>query len=54
VDTGYQARIPGFQAPLPGVFLSNFSPIFPEDQGINFTVREGEKFARLIQKEIAG
>ena len=51
VDTAYQEKIPGFKTPLPGVFLSNFSQIFPEDRGTNFAVREGEKIARLIQQE---
>jgi protoporphyrinogen oxidase len=52
VDTSYEARIPDYRTPLPGVFLSNFSQIFPEDRGTNFAVREGEKIARLIQEEI--
>ncbi len=54
VDTSYESRIPDYQTPLPGVFLSNFSQIFPEDRGTNFAVREGEKIARLIQQEVAG
>ncbi len=52
VDTSYEAKIPDYQTPLPGVFLSNFSQIFPEDRGTNFAVREGEKIARLIGEEI--
>lgn len=50
VDTGYEAKIPDFKTPLPGVFLSNFSQIFPEDRGTNFAVREGEKIAKLVQQ----
>ena len=53
VDTDYEAKIPDFKTPLPGVFLSNFSQIFPEDRGTNFAVRDGEKIARLIQQESA-
>jgi protoporphyrinogen oxidase len=53
VDTDYEAKIPASQTPLPGVFLSNFSQIFPEDRGTNFAVREGEKIAALILKEAA-
>jgi protoporphyrinogen oxidase len=49
VDTAYEAKIPAYQTPLPGVFLANFSQIFPEDRGTNFAVREGEKIARLMQ-----
>ena len=50
VDTAYEAKIPEYQTPLPGVFLANFSQIFPEDRGTNFAVREGEKIAALIRQ----
>jgi protoporphyrinogen oxidase len=50
VDTDYEARIPAYQTPLPGVFLANFSQIFPEDRGTNFAVREGEKIASKIKE----
>ena len=52
VDTAYEAKIPDYQTPLPGVFLSNFSQIFPEDRGTNFAVREGEKIAALVRKSL--
>jgi len=51
VDTDYEEKIPAYQTPLPGVFLANFSQIFPEDRGTNFAVREGEKIAALIRRE---
>jgi hypothetical protein len=54
VDTEYDTKIPAYQTPLPGVFLANFSQIFPEDRGTNFAVREGEKVAALIQKQAVG
>jgi protoporphyrinogen oxidase len=54
VDTNYEKKIPDHKTPLPGVFLSNFSQIFPEDRGTNFAVREGEKTAALIRRENAG
>ena len=50
VDTGYAEKIPAYQTPLPGVFLANYSQIFPEDRGTNFAVREGEKIAALIRQ----
>jgi protoporphyrinogen oxidase len=49
VDTGYEEKIPDYQTPLAGVFLANFSQIFPEDRGTNFAVREGEKIAALVR-----
>jgi protoporphyrinogen oxidase len=52
VDTGYEAKIPEYRTPLPGVYLANFSQIFPEDRGTNFAVREGEKIAALVGREV--
>ena len=51
VDTDYENKIPEYKTPLPGVFLANFSQIFPEDRGTNFAVREGEKIATLVRRE---
>jgi protoporphyrinogen oxidase len=48
VDGDYRERIPDYQTPVPGVYLANFSQIFPEDRGTNFAVREGEKIAASI------
>ncbi len=52
VDTRYAGKIPDYRTPLPGVFLANFSQIFPEDRGTNFAVKEGEKIAALIQQHL--
>jgi len=52
VDTAYEEKIPGHQTPLAGVFLANFSQIFPEDRGTNFAVREGEKIAALVRQAV--
>jgi protoporphyrinogen oxidase len=51
VDTDYEKKITEYKTPLPGVFLANFSQIFPEDRGTNFAVREGEKIATLVRRE---
>ena len=51
VDTRYEEKIPAYQTPLPGVYLANFSQIFPEDRGTNFAVREGLKIAEMIRQE---
>lgn len=53
VDTDYEEKIPDYRTPLPGVYLANFSQIFPEDRGTNFAVREGEKIAALVQHDLA-
>lgn len=54
VDTTYESRIPEYRTPLPGVFLANFSQIFPEDRGTNYAVREGNKIARMLNSELRG
>lgn len=48
VDLDYESKIPGNRTPIPNVYLANFSQIFPEDRGTNFSVREGRKIAKLI------
>lgn len=52
VDTRYDEKIPEYKTPLPGVYLANFSQIFPEDRGTNFAVLEGEKIAALVQRDL--
>jgi protoporphyrinogen oxidase len=51
VDTEYEKKMPPHKTPLPGVFLANFSQIFPEDRGTNFAVREGNKIAEMLKAE---
>jgi protoporphyrinogen oxidase len=51
VDTGYEQKIPAYRTPLPGVFLCNFSQLFPEDKGTNCAVNEGFKIADLLAQE---
>lgn len=50
VDIGYDSKIIPYETPLPGVFLANFTQIFPEDRGTNFAVREGRSIGKLIGK----
>jgi protoporphyrinogen oxidase len=52
VDTGYAGRIPDYRTPLPGVYLANFSQVFPEDRGTNFAVREGRKIAAMVAGDL--
>jgi protoporphyrinogen oxidase len=53
VDRKYDEKLPDYRTPLPGVYLANFSQIFPEDRGINFAVVEGEKIAALMQRDLS-
>ncbi|MEB3223342.1 MAG: NAD(P)/FAD-dependent oxidoreductase [Candidatus Sericytochromatia bacterium] len=45
VRVGYGHRRPGFETPLPGVFLANMTHIFPEDRGVNYAIRCGTQAA---------
>lgn len=48
VTCDHQRTAPGLRTPLPGLYLANFSQIFPEDRGTNFALREGRKAATLM------
>lgn len=52
VDTSYQSKIAEYKTPVKGVYLSNFSQIYPEDRGTNYAVREGNKIAEIINKDL--
>lgn len=48
VGLNYAENIPEKVTPLPNVYLSNFSQIFPEDRGTNYAVRDGKSVAELV------
>ena len=48
VDVDYEKKIPAYESPVPGVYLSNFSQIFPDDRGTNYAVAEGQKVSSMI------
>lgn len=48
VGWDYANKIPEYKTPIEGVYLSNFSQIYPEDRGTNFAVREGNRIAELV------
>lgn len=41
-------KILPYETPVPGVFLANFTQIYPDDRGTNFAVREGTTVARAV------
>lgn len=51
VDPDYEQKIPDYVTPVEGVYLANFSQIFPEDRGTNYAVREGRKIARMLLQQ---
>ncbi len=48
VTTDYLSKLPPHQTPLPGVFLANMAHVYPQDRGQNYSLRLGERMARLM------
>ncbi|MBX3102506.1 MAG: FAD-dependent oxidoreductase [Bacteroidetes bacterium] len=46
----YRRLIPEVESPFNGLFLSNFSQVFPQDRGTNAAVAEGLKAAASIRR----
>lgn len=52
VDVDYEKKIPDYRSKVPGVYLANFSQIFPDDRGTNYAVAEGNKIAEMIAGDL--
>ncbi|MBP6929890.1 MAG: NAD(P)/FAD-dependent oxidoreductase [Candidatus Moranbacteria bacterium] len=52
VGTDYREKIPAYQSPIPSVYLSNFSQIFPDDRGTNYAIEEGKKIATMVLSQL--
>lgn len=52
VDVDYEKKIPPYRSVIPGVYLANFSQIFPDDRGTNYAVEEGKKMAALVDQDL--
>jgi protoporphyrinogen oxidase len=48
VTTGYLDTLPPHRTPLPGVYLANMAHVYPQDRGQNYSLRLGERMARLL------
>ncbi|HUS81954.1 MAG TPA: NAD(P)/FAD-dependent oxidoreductase [Dehalococcoidia bacterium] len=47
ITTHYGASIPSHETPVSGLYLANTTQIYPEDRGLNYSVRLGDKIASL-------
>jgi protoporphyrinogen oxidase len=52
ITRNYSARVPEHRTPLPNLYLANSAQIYPEDRGTNYSVRIGNKVARIVQNDI--
>jgi protoporphyrinogen oxidase len=48
VTVDYLSKLPPHRTPLPGVYLANMAHVYPQDRGQNYSMRLGERMARLI------
>jgi protoporphyrinogen oxidase len=49
IGTNYSQRIPDHRTPIAGLYLANTTQIYPEDRGINYSVRLGEVISEVVQ-----
>lgn len=47
---GYPQRLPPHKTPLEHVYLANMAHVYPQDRGQNYSIRLGEKMARMLDK----
>jgi protoporphyrinogen oxidase len=52
VTTGYLESLPPHRTPLAGVYLANMAHVYPQDRGQNYSLRLGERMARLILTDV--
>jgi protoporphyrinogen oxidase len=48
VTTTYLDSLPPHRTPMPGVYLANMAHVYPQDRGQNYSLRLGERMARLL------
>jgi protoporphyrinogen oxidase len=54
ITTNYSKQIPDMRTGIDGLYLANTTQVYPEDRGQNYSLRLGERVARLILKDAAG
>lgn len=53
VDIGFEEdKLVPHETPCPGVLMCNFSQIYPMDRGTNYAVRDGNRMAEMLLKDL--
>jgi protoporphyrinogen oxidase len=52
ITCNYSQRIPRHRTPLEGLYLANTLQIYPEDRGVNYSVRLGQEISQLVNEDI--
>ena len=53
VTRGYGKLIPDHRTSIGGLYLANTAQIYPEDRGMNYSVRLGKRIAALVHEDAA-
>jgi protoporphyrinogen oxidase len=53
VTTNYLDSLPPHRTPLAGVYLANMAHVYPQDRGQNYSLRLGERMARMMLDDLA-
>jgi len=48
VSTNYARQIPEHRTPIAGLYLANTTQIYPEDRGMNYSVRLGMNISKMV------
>ncbi len=54
VTVGYSRRLPPHRTPIRGLYLANTSQIYPQDRGMNYSIRLGKVAAGLVLEGLKG
>jgi protoporphyrinogen oxidase len=52
ITCNYSQRIPDHRTPLKGLYLANTLQIYPEDRGVNYSVRLGQTISRIVAQDL--
>jgi protoporphyrinogen oxidase len=50
ITRDYSERIPPLWTPVEGLYLANTSQIYPQDRGMNYSVRLGQRAAEIVER----
>lgn len=48
VTLDYLSKLPPHETPIPNVYLANMGQVYPQDRGQNYSIRLGEKIAKIL------
>lgn len=51
ITTNYSEQIPDHRTPITGLYLANTTQIYPQDRGLNYSVRLGMNISKMVAEE---